>query len=48
MIEHITGTGVTCMDPDPFDDLDEEIVEALNDFHVKWELAGTPAIFFQR
>ncbi len=31
---------VTCMDPYPWDDLDEEYTQPLTDFLVKWELAG--------
>ena len=31
---------VTCMDPYPWDDLEEEYQAPLVDFMVKWELSG--------
>ncbi len=43
MVERVTDT-VTCMDPYPWDDLDEEHQAPLIDFMVKWELAGCPVI----
>ncbi|MCB9758882.1 MAG: hypothetical protein H6739_03505 [Alphaproteobacteria bacterium] len=45
MIEQVTDT-VTCMDPYPWDDLDEEYQMPVNDFMVKWELAGTHSVRF--
>ena len=39
MVERVTDH-VRCMDPYPWDDLDEEIEVPLTDFMVKWELAG--------
>ncbi len=47
MIEHF-GEQVTCMDPDPWDDHDEEVVMLAGDFMVKWELAGTTCAYFKR
>ena len=38
MVERITDV-VTCMDPYPWDDLDEEYAIPVPDFLVKWELA---------
>ncbi len=43
MVERVTST-VSCMDPYPWDDLDEEYQAPLIDFMVKWELAGCPVI----
>ena len=39
MVERVTDH-VRCMDPYPWDDLDEEIEVPLIEFMVKWELAG--------
>lgn len=38
MIERVTDQ-VSCMDPYPWDDIDEAIWMPLIEFHVKWELA---------
>ena len=38
MIERVTDV-VSCMDPYPWDDVDEAILMPLVEFHVKWELA---------
>lgn len=35
---------VTCMDPYPWDELDEEYTQPLLDFMVKWELAGCEGV----
>lgn len=43
MVERVTDV-VTCMDPYPWDDLDEEYQVPLTDFMVKWELADCPVI----
>lgn len=43
MVERVTDT-VTCMDPYPWDDVDEEYQAPLVDFLVKWELAGCAAV----
>ncbi len=45
MVEQLTDT-VTCMDPYPWDDLDEEYTVPLVEFAVKWELAGSDSIRF--
>jgi hypothetical protein len=45
MIERVTDT-VTCMDPYPWDDLDEEYDQPVTDFMVKWELAGCTSLTF--
>jgi hypothetical protein len=39
LVERVTDA-VTCMDPYPWDDLDEEYSQPLVEFMVKWELAG--------
>jgi len=39
MVERVTDH-VRCMDPYPWDDLDEEVEIPLTDFMVKWELSG--------
>jgi hypothetical protein len=39
LVERVTDE-VLCMDPYPWDDLDEEYVQPTLDFLVKWELAG--------
>jgi hypothetical protein len=39
---------VTCMDPYPWDDLDEEYTTPVVEFMVKWELAGSQSIHFIR
>lgn len=44
MVEQMTDT-VTCMDPYPWDDLDEEYDAPVNDFMVKWELAGSDCLY---
>lgn len=38
---------VTCMDPYPWDDIDEEYSMSIEEFMVRWELAGEEAIAFQ-
>lgn len=43
LVEQITDT-VTCMDPYPWDDLEEEYQSPLVDFMVKWELSGCTTI----
>ena len=43
MVERVTDR-VTCMDPYPWDDLDEEYEQPVVEFMVKWELAGCGAI----
>lgn len=43
MVERVTDT-VTCMDPYPWDDVDEEHEAPLVEFLVKWELAGCSAL----
>ncbi len=35
---------VTCMDPYPWDDLDEQYTQPVLDFMVKWELAGGESV----
>ncbi len=45
MVEQVTDT-VRCMDPYPWDDLDEEYEAPLLDFFVKWELAGGVGLRF--
>jgi len=47
MIEQLTDV-VTCMDPYPWDDLDEEYTTPVVEFMVKWELAGSQSIHFAR
>lgn len=47
MIEQLTDT-VTCMDPYPWDDLDEEYTTPVVEFMVKWELAGNQSIHYVR
>ena len=46
MVERVTDT-VTCMDPYPWDDIDEEYTLPLVEFMVKWELAGCESIVFR-
>lgn len=46
MVERVTDT-VTCMDPYPWDDLDEEYTLPVVEFMVKWELAGCESILFR-
>jgi hypothetical protein len=43
MVESVTD-GVRCMDPYPWDELDEEYTQPIVDFMVKWELAGGQGI----
>jgi hypothetical protein len=43
MVEKFTDN-VICMDPYPWDDIDEEYELPLTDFMVRWELAGTNSI----
>ena len=38
---------VTCMDPYPWDDIDEEYTMSIEEFMVRWELAGQEAVAFQ-
>lgn len=47
MIEQVTDM-VICMDPYPWDDLDEEYASPVVEFMVKWELAGSQSIRWQR
>lgn len=47
MIEQVTDT-VTCMDPYPWDDLDEEYTTPVVEFMVKWELAGSQSLHYVR
>ena len=47
MIEQVTDA-VTCMDPYPWDDLDEEYTTPIVEFMVKWELAGNQSIHYVR
>lgn len=37
---------VTCMDPYPWDDIDEEYTMSIEEFMVRWELAGEETISF--
>lgn len=46
MVERITDT-VTCADPYPWDDLDEEYDLDIVEFLVKWELAGLNSVRWQ-
>ncbi len=43
LVERVTDV-VTCMDPYPWDELDEEYSQPLVDFLVKWELAGCACV----
>ncbi len=43
LVERVTDV-VTCMDPYPWDDLDEEYSQPLVEFMVKWELAGCSSL----
>lgn len=43
LVEQITDT-VTCMDPYPWDTLDEEHQAPVVDFMVKWELSGNTTV----
>ena len=43
LVERVSDV-VTCADPYPWDDLDEEYDAPLNDFMVKWELLNCPSI----
>ncbi|MEC7947502.1 MAG: hypothetical protein VX265_08010 [Myxococcota bacterium] len=43
LVERVTDV-VTCMDPYPWDDLDEEYDQPLVEFMVKWELAGSQSL----
>ncbi len=45
LVERVTDE-VTCMDPYPWDDLDEEYAMPVLEFMVKWELAGGDSIRF--
>ncbi len=46
MVERVTDT-VTCMDPYPWDDIDEEYTLPLVEFMVRWELAGCVSLVFR-
>lgn len=46
LVERVTDV-VTCMDPYPWDDLDEEYSQPLVEFLVKWELAGSQSLRFR-
>ena len=43
MVEDFTDS-VTCMDPYPWDDIDEEYTLSLHEFMIRWELAGARSI----
>ena len=43
MVEKVTET-VHCMDPNPWDDIEEETTYSLNDFMIRWELCGYASI----
>lgn len=43
MVEKVTDT-VLCMDPYPWDDVDEEFYLDIPEFLLRWELAGAVAI----
>ncbi len=45
LVERVTDE-VTCMDPYPWDDLDEEYAVPVLEFMVKWELAGGDSVRF--
>lgn len=45
LVERVTDE-VTCMDPYPWDDLDEEYSVPVLEFMVKWELAGGDSVRF--
>lgn len=45
LVERVTDE-VTCMDPYPWDDLDEEYSLPVLEFMVKWELAGGDSVRF--
>jgi hypothetical protein len=45
LVERVTDE-VTCMDPYPWDDLDEEYSVPVLEFMVKWELAGGESVRF--
>ncbi len=45
LVERVTDE-VTCMDPYPWDDLDEEYAMPVLEFMVKWELAGGDSVRF--
>jgi hypothetical protein len=47
MVEQLTDR-VVCMDPYPWDDLDEEYDAPVVEFAVKWELAGCGSVRFVR
>lgn len=44
MVEKVTET-VHCMDPNPWDDIEEETTYSLNDFMTRWELCDYASIF---
>ena len=46
LVEKVTDS-VLCMDPYPWDDVDEEFEMDLNEFLVRWELCGSVAIHLQ-
>ena len=43
MVEKVTDT-VLCMDPYPWDDVDEEFTVDLPEFLLRWKLTGSVAI----
>ena len=43
LVEDFADT-VTCMDPYPWDDIDEEYAMSVEEFMVRWELAGEGAV----
>ena len=46
LVEKVTDS-VLCMDPYPWDDVDEEFEMDLNEFLIRWELCGSVAIHLQ-
>jgi hypothetical protein len=45
LVEDFADT-VTCMDPYPWDDIDEEYTMSIEEFMVRWELAGEGTVAF--
>ena len=43
MVKDFTDS-VTCMDPYPWDDIDEEYTLSIEEFMIRWELAGSNSI----
>ena len=44
MVEKVTDV-VMCMDPYPWDDIEEDFVMTLSEFLIKWELCGSVAFY---